>query len=72
MKLWKWLKKHKTDIVDGAKFFILVGTMVMGFWWTYMFAWWEFGLPIEWWSVLVTLAVALLSLFGFMEWCVEG
>ena len=68
----KWLKKHKDDIVDGVKFFIMMHTMLWGFWWSYLFIWDGLNLPIEWWSIAVALALAFLSLFGFCQWCTKG
>lgn len=68
----KWLKKHKNDIVDGVKFFVMMQTMLFGFWWSYLIIWFEFDLPIEWWSICITLLLAFLSLFGFCQWCTKG
>ena len=68
----KWFKKHKDDIVDGVKFFITMYTMIWGFWWTYMWAWSLFGLPLVWWSIFIAMALAFLSLFGFWYWVAKG
>lgn len=70
-KIMKWIKKHKNDIADGVKFFVMMYTMVFGFWWTYMWVWYLVGLPIAWWSMAITLALGLLSLFGFCQWCTK-
>jgi hypothetical protein len=68
----KWLKKHRDDIVDGVKFFIMMDTMVFGFWWNYMWVWYLLGFPLEWWSIVIAMALALLSLFGFCQWVTKG
>jgi hypothetical protein len=66
-----WLRKHKGDIVDGVKFFIMMHTMLWGFWWSYISAWNLFDLPTKWWSICIAMALALLSLFGFCQWCTK-
>ena len=68
----KWLRKHKEAIVDGVKFYVLMHTMVFGFWWTYIWLWWLIGLPIVWWSIVITIALSFLSTFGFCQWCTRG
>lgn len=64
----KWIKKYKDEIINGVQFFTMLYTMTMGFWFTYLWAWFKFGLPIEWWAVATTMALALLSVFGFCQW----
>ena len=61
-------KLTKSDIIEGIQFFIMLYTMLMGFWWTYMLVWVKCGLPREWWGLPVTLMLAFLSLFGFCTW----
>lgn len=68
----KWLRKHKEAIVDGVKFFIMIHTMLWGFWFSYMMVCNWIGLPITYWSIVIALALALLSLFGFCQWCTKG
>ncbi len=64
----KWLKKYKDEIIGGVQFFIMMYTMLIGFWWSYMLIWLKVGLPIEAWAIALTLAIALLSLFGLCCW----
>ena len=67
-----WLKKHKEAIADGVKFFIMMHTMLWGFWFSYMMVSNWVGLPITYWSIVIALALAFLSLFGFCQWCTKG
>lgn len=64
----KWIKKFKKDIIWGVQFFLIGYTMVQGFWWTYILIWFKVGLPIEWYSILVTIVLALFSVFGLFQW----
>ena len=64
----KWLKKYKYEIVSGIQFLIVSYTMINGFWFSYLMIWFKCGLPQEWWALPVTLAVALLSVFGLCQW----
>ncbi len=67
----KWLRKHKDEIICGVQFFVMLYTMTMGFYFSYILAWFKVGLPIEWWSLLVTLVLALLSTGGLCQWIRE-
>ena len=67
----KWLRKHKDEIIGGVQFFVMLYTMTMGFYFSYIFAWFKVGLPVEWWSLLVTLVLALLSTGGLCQWICE-
>jgi hypothetical protein len=58
----------KREIVAGVQFFIMIYTMVMGFWYSYLWVWLKVGLPGEWWSSLLAMALALASVFGFGQW----
>lgn len=64
----KWLKKHKDEITHGVQVFIILEMMVNGFWLSYMWIWFKFDLPIEWWSIAITLGLAVLSMFGVWRW----
>ena len=64
----KWLKEHKEDIICGIQFFITMTMVVFGFWFSYLLIWFRCGLPIEWWSILVTMVFALFSMGGLFQW----
>ena len=64
----KWLKKHKAQIIWGVQAFIILYTMTVGFWWSYIAIWFKAGLPIEWWSVVITMVFGLLSMIGTLAW----
>ena len=61
-------KPSKGEIINGIKFFIIMYTMIMGFWFNYMLIWVKIGLPLEWWLFVITIVLAILSLFGLMQW----
>ena len=61
-------KPSKKDIIDGIQFFVMLYTMTIGFWYTYIFAWYRCRLPMEWWALATMMVLALLSLFGFCQW----
>jgi hypothetical protein len=39
-----------------------------GFWLTYSWIWYKCGLPIELWSLGITMLLAILSVFCFCQW----
>ena len=61
-------KPFKGEITNGIQFFIMMYTMVMGFWFSYMLMWVKVGLPQDWWAFVITMVIAFLSLYGFMQW----
>ena len=65
-------KPSKKEIICGIQFFIMMHTMIHGFWFSYMLIWVKCGLPEEWWFLPVTLAIALLSVFGLCQWITKG
>ena len=71
-KTMKWLKKYKQDIIDGVLFFVIMHTMLWGFWFSYMMVCKWIGLPITYRSICIALALAVLSLVGFCNWCAKG
>lgn len=64
----KWLKEHKKEIISGIQIFIMIYTMINGFWFSYLMIWFKCGLPQAWWALPITLAIALLSVFGLSLW----
>ena len=61
-------KPTKKDIIDGIQVFITLYTMVVGFWHTYLWIWYKCGLPVEVWSLGITMLLAILSEFCFYQW----
>ena len=61
-------KPSKGEITQGIQFSIMMYTMIMGFWFSYMLMWVKVGLPQEWWAFVITMVIAFLSLYGFMKW----
>ena len=64
----KWLRKHKSEIIWGVQAFIVLDTMVTGFWFIYLFALFLFGLPMEWWAMVIAMVASLLSMIGTLAW----
>lgn len=58
----------KDKIVDFLKVFLLMFSMVMGFFFIYAFAWFALDLPVTQWAMLLLLALALLSEYGYYRW----
>lgn len=65
----KWLKKHKDEIINGTQVFLVVNSMVDGFWFNYLLIWYMVGLPLEWYWIVVTLVLGGLSVIGLVRWC---
>jgi hypothetical protein len=65
-------KPSKKEVVRGIQFFIMLYTMTMGFWYTYIFIWFKCGLSIEWWTLLIIMVLALLSMGGLCTWIWKG
>lgn len=61
-------KPRKSEVIAGIQFFLCVYTMTMGFFYTYAFWCWEAGLLVAWWVLLIAMVLALLSVFGLMQW----
>ena len=61
-------KPNKEEIIGGIQFFITMTTVVLGFWFLYLLIWFKCGLPIEWWSLLGTIVLALFSMGGLFQW----
>jgi hypothetical protein len=58
-------------IIDFIKFFLLLFTMVMGFFFIYAFVWFAIGLPITQWTTVLLIALAMLSVYGYYRWIEE-
>ena len=62
----------KNSIKIIVQFFIILYTMTTGFWFTYLYIWAALGLPLVWWAMLITVALAVLSMVGFYRWIIRG
>ena len=58
----------KDKIILYIKLVLLVWPGIMGFLFMYLFAWFGFGLPIEWWSSALLVALAVLSEYAVIRW----
>ena len=71
-KTMKWLRKHKQVIIYGIQSILVIYTMTIGFCITYQSIWIDIGLPLKWWSIVISMALGLLSVFGTCAWIVKG
>ena len=55
-------------IIEILKLFILLFSMIMGFFLTYALIWFAVGLPQTDWALLLLLAVACLTEYGYYRW----
>lgn len=60
----------KRKIADFIKCFLMLLSMVMGFFHIYATVWLIAGLPLTYWAMAVVLVPALLSVFGLYRWIV--
>lgn len=64
----KWLKKNKQNIIFTVQSSIVLYVMTYGFSETYLWIWFNAGLPIKWWSLVITLVLGVLSTIGLFAW----
>ena len=50
------------------QFSLLVGMTFNGFWYTYLYTWFQFGLPVDWYMCLITVALGALSTDALFRW----
>ena len=61
-------KPSKGKIIAGIQLFITMTMVFFGFWFSYLLIWFKCGLPIEWWSLFITMMLALFSMGGLFQW----
>lgn len=61
-------KLNKKEIISGIQFFLIMYSMVMGFYFTYASIWYKIGLPVKWWTLFGATLLALASVFGVCQW----
>jgi hypothetical protein len=61
-------KPTKEEVKGGIQFFLLCYLCVMGFYITYSLVWVKIGFPIEGWSLLTCMVLAILSTGGYIHW----
>ena len=64
----KWFKKYKNEIIGGIQFFLIGHGLIFGFWFSWILLWFDIGLPIEWYSLLITAILSLLSVVVLFQW----
>ena len=60
----------KNKIADVIKVFLILLSMVMGFFHIYATVWFLADLPLTYWAMGLVLVIALLSVFGLFQWVV--
>lgn len=58
----------KEEVKHGAQWLVLLYMIIEGFFWTYSFIWFRVGLPQEWWALLITTVLGMLSTAGLIAW----
>ena len=61
----------KNKLIDIIKVFLLLLSMVMGYFHIYATVWFLADLPRTYWAMAVVLALALLSVYGLYRWIRE-
>lgn len=49
-------------------FVVMVYMEIHGFWFAYLLLWFRLGLPLTWWSMLLTVVLACASTWGIKVW----
>ena len=62
----------KDNIINALKIFLFLFVMTMGFYLIYAYIWFIVGLPLSNWALLLLLAVAGLTEYGYFRWICEG
>lgn len=58
----------KEEVKRGAQLLVLLYMLIEGFFCTYSLIWFRVGLPQEWWALLITTVLGMLSTFGLITW----
>lgn len=67
-KVKEWWQKHKEDVVDITKFFIMNVMMTFGFFLTLAMIWVSFNGPTDDWAMWLLFALALGAERLFLHW----
>ena len=59
---------NKTQVKWAFQFGLLTYMATEGFFWTYSTIWISLGVPYEWWAVLATTLLGILSICGLYYW----
>ena len=59
------MKEKINDFLKGA---VLLFTMTMGFFFVYAYVWFAVGLPKTNWALLLCLAIAFATDYGYYRW----
>lgn len=62
----------KEKIANFVKVFLLLTMMTLGFFFVYALVWFAVVSPLTRWPLVLCLALAGLSEYGFYRWCLEG
>lgn len=69
----KFFKKYKNEIFGGIQFFLIGYGLVTGFCHSWLWLWFKIGLPIEWYALVITAILGLLSVASLLQWiCKTG
>ena len=61
-------KPSKSEVVNGIQLFLMLNSMVLGFWLSYVLIWVKIGLPTGLFAAVITIILAILSVYGLIKW----
>ena len=61
----------REKIDNFMRLFVLLSTMIMGFFFVYAVIWFAVGLPQTNWALALLMALAVLSEYGYYLWIRE-
>lgn len=67
-KIKDFFNKYKERIVNSIKFWLFTIMMSLGFWISYTFIWYSFGLPVANWSLWILYALATATECLYVWW----
>lgn len=63
---------NKEEVKMCVQFGLVLHACVYGFWFSFLLVWFTVGLPQEWWALLVTAVLGILSSGGLFTWITRG
>ena len=66
------MKEKLKNAIAIVMAILMIYMEINGFWFAYLFLWFIFDLPIDWWAMFVTCVLACASVWGVKEWLVRN
>ena len=58
----------RKKIANCIKFIIFLLVTITAFFTIYVMIWVGIGIPIDWWSIIIVVAVSVLSEWAYVSW----